>query len=427
MFPQEFPQPPAHTEVTWRPTQQAMPPVSVLEKSQGSDPLMNPAPFVPPAMASSKQSSKANANAPVPGPRSANSEPTTPLGAQSVIAARNGLLLPTQYVPVPMVTVPQPWRPPAPPEPEIPQAPRPNTFVNAFTIPTNPKANGPDASGSTPNMSMGPGFMPGYGPGPPYGPMMDPRMAGPYAPPMMAQGMIPPGMMPPGMMPPGMMPPGMMPQGMMMAQGMYGPNPYMAQMPMGPGMPPQLAFGPMGQPLPPQRPVVQIGYPAFYHGPLPPNPVGGVQGGSPNMPTLPYANPAMDRPGLPMPAVPGAMLVPGSDVPQMLRVMRESMFPTQREWAAMLLADQDVKAHPEIVQALAAGAQGDPAPAVRVCCVRCLARQDLATQPLLGALQDLRNDPDPRVRAEVELALFRLANPQVPANAPGQPQLQDPR
>src|SRR5207248_2354396 len=58
-----------------------------------------------------------------------------PLGVQSVLAANNGLTPQVQYVPVPVVTVPDVRRVPNPPEPRIPEAPDPASYTNAFTPP----------------------------------------------------------------------------------------------------------------------------------------------------------------------------------------------------------------------------------------------------------------------------------------------------
>ena len=132
-----------------------------------------------------------------------------PLGSMSVIASQNGLVNPVRYVPVPVPTVPQPWRPPVPPPPELPQAPQAATYVNAFSPPRMPQPvnNVPPQGGAfTAPPGNGPSMPPiTYGPTPygpmPYGAMPDPRMMGygpapygPYADPrMMAYGQRPTG------------------------------------------------------------------------------------------------------------------------------------------------------------------------------------------------------------------------------------------
>src|SRR5262245_3557717 len=139
-----------------------------------------------------------------------------PLGAQSVIAASNGLG--PMYVPVPIVTVPQPNRPPVPPAPVPPPAPQ-FAYQNAFS----------PAQQQMPQMAN-PAIVPGLPMG--YQPAMLPAM-------------------PPG------------------------PNNMGPGYPFGyPPMPHQYAGG--------QLPIAQMNYPQTYRGPMPPNPVDdGAQAGYP--------------------------------------------------------------------------------------------------------------------------------------------------
>jgi hypothetical protein len=123
-----------------------------------------------------------------------------PLGAQSVVAASDGLGTQFQYLPVPMMTMPDFKRPPSPPPPNLPAAPVPPQYVNAFT----------PASG-------------GYGPAP----MMPPAYA--QAP----GGMPNPYPVPPGFVPnpyyamgPGMPPPAMTPGFSPVYRGPMPPNPF---------------------------------------------------------------------------------------------------------------------------------------------------------------------------------------------------------
>ena len=60
---------------------------------------------------------------------------TLPLGSKSVIEAYNGLNSQIKYMPMPIVTVPQPNRPPLPPVPEIPQAPQPERLRERLHAP----------------------------------------------------------------------------------------------------------------------------------------------------------------------------------------------------------------------------------------------------------------------------------------------------
>lgn len=89
---------------------------------------------------------------------------------------------------------------------------------------------------------------------------------------------------------------------------------------------------------------------------------------------------------------------------EMLTTLKDSLYPSQREWAADTLSKMDWKLHPEIVLALLTGAREDPAPMVRASCVRCLARMQVSTAPVLSALQSLKSDSDARVRVEAEKA-----------------------
>lgn len=182
-----------------------LPPTSVAQNSKQSDPLLNPE-----RSSSAKVENKAlgdrrvmaaagyRQSPPPIAPPAAAAAPSAaqiaPVGAQSVVAANNGLDMPLRFVPVPMVTLPQPMRPPAPPRPDVPQPPAPSDWVNAFSSakpPANGSPTGPvnPAPAGPPLANMG-GYMPGpYGP---YGPNFDPRMA----------------------------------PGMPMTQPPYGPNPY---------------------------------------------------------------------------------------------------------------------------------------------------------------------------------------------------------
>jgi hypothetical protein len=61
-----------------------------------------------------------------------------PLGAQSVLAANGAASTNITYVPVPIVTVPTPNRPPLPPS-RLPEPPPPTAYANAFTPPPQPQ------------------------------------------------------------------------------------------------------------------------------------------------------------------------------------------------------------------------------------------------------------------------------------------------
>ncbi len=54
----------------------------------------------------------------------------------------------------------------------------------------------------------------------------------------------------------------------------------------------------------------------------------------------------------------------------MMTQLKESLYPSQREWAAEGLTSANWKVHPQVVDALCAAAQNDPAPTVRCRCAR---------------------------------------------------------
>jgi len=123
---------------------------------------------------------------------------------------------------------------------------------------------------------------------------------------------------------------------------------------------------------------------------------------SPMQASLPLTNPAMDRRQAPVtaPANP--------ELPQILRVMRESAYPAQREWAAYALATYEWRSQPGVVRALMQTAQQDPAATVRAASVYSLGRMNASSEPVVNLFYSLRSDNDPRVRQEVEQALARL-------------------
>ncbi len=282
-----------------------------------------------------------------------------PVGTQSVLAARSGLQGPVTFVPVPTVTVPQPNHPPMPPAPMMPDAPQLNAYVNAFTPPPAPK---------TP-MQAGASGMPQW---------MQPH----------------PAVMQQQMMQQQLMQQQMYQQQMLMAQG-YMPNPHM--------MPP-------AQAMPSQGPMSNGA--RHYTGPMPPNPFGT----SPMMPAgyvpAPYG-PMMPAPVQPMQPVsyqqvPTQQAAVTQHVEQLIKAMRESPYPSQREMAAHSLTSFEWRAHPQIVPAMLATASQDPASSVRAGCINCLGRMGAAIEPVFGTLHSMRNDIDPRVRQEVEQAFGRL-------------------
>jgi hypothetical protein len=274
-----------------------------------------------------------------------------PLGTQSVAAAKNGLVGPLTYVPVPTVTVPQPHSPPMPPPPVLPDAPNLTAYVNAFTPPPTPKVTQPPSwqtSGAFSN------------------PMAQQQMIA-YQQQMLAY------------------------QQQMQAQQMmmqyYRPNPQ--------AMSPMPSTGPMAN------------FARHYVGPMPPNPTGQAPMPYPPMQAMqPQPQPALQ----PVQHQQVAMQPPtvAQQVDQLLKVLRESPYPAQREWAAQSLTSYDWRAQPQIVSALVSSAGQDPAGSVRAGCVYCLGRMGASVESVRETLHSLRNDSDPRVRQEVDQAFVRL-------------------
>lgn len=317
-----------------------------------------------------------------------------PLGAQSVVAA--GANVPTQitYVPVPVATVPDPYRPPVPPPARVPAPPQPNAYVNAFTPSAPPQTQQPQDSmavnafsnmnmNPNPNMNMNllaqryPTQAPGYLPNPMTQGTPYPAFYGAPAP-MQQANMLPPQGRP------------VMPYNAMQGQGyppaMQQPVQQVNYAP-APGPAQQSLAAMQGQGYPPamQQPVQQVNY---------------ASAPAPAQQLL--ANPAMDR----RPGATAANATP--ELAQTFRTLRESPYPAQREWAATNLATFDWRANPHIVAALVESARHDPAATVRASCVYSLGRMNVASEPVLATLQTLRNDGDPRVRQEAEQALVRL-------------------
>jgi hypothetical protein len=288
-----------------------------------------------------------------------------PLGTQSVMEAGS-----PQYVPVPIVTVPDYRRVPQPPPAQVPQAPEPNRFdpTNAFTNPAPAPAQSPSPAAQVPvvaNAFTAP-------PAP-----VDPTVS--------AGGAF--GGMPQGYPVVGMYPPGYGPR-----MPMYPPAGYN---PMTRGMYPPVPYGPTGQASYPMNPAAmgQAGYPM--------NPAAMSQPVRPVSYQVAMANPA--RPG-----APGMSSGPAGMPSEAIATLRDSIYPSQREWAATTLAGCDSRSQPDAVHALLTGAREDPAPTVRAACVRGLVKMKANTGPVITALQALKTDGDPRVLHEVEAALATL-------------------
>jgi hypothetical protein len=92
----------------------------------------------------------------------------------------------------------------------------------------------------------------------------------------------------------------------------------------------------------------------------------------------------------------------------LVMTLKGSLYPSQREWAADRLSSLDWRSQPEIVDGLVAGARTDPAPMVRIGCLRALGRMHANCEAALSLARDLRNDPDTRIREAAEQTLAAL-------------------
>jgi hypothetical protein len=100
-----------------------------------------------------------------------------------------------------------------------------------------------------------------------------------------------------------------------------------------------------------------------------------------------------------------------SELSQLAVVMHESLYPSQREWAAERLASMDWRRQPQVLDLLMERAKQDAAPTVRAECVRSLGRMKSDAPGVVEAVKSLRSDADPRVRQEADEALANLTGP----------------
>jgi hypothetical protein len=119
-----------------------------------------------------------------------------------------------------------------------------------------------------------------------------------------------------------------------------------------------------------------------------------------NVPPAPVKNPT------PVASQP-VMAVP--DVPQALVILRDSGYPSQREWAAEKLASCKWQTQPQVLEALLKALRDDPAASVRAACIRSLAKMEANTVPVIAALKALKDHSDANIRYEAEQALLSLA------------------
>lgn len=118
---------------------------------------------------------------------------------------------------------------------------------------------------------------------------------------------------------------------------------------------------------------------------------------------------------------PPAAVVPSAQ--ELLRTLRESANPFQKEAAIDKLAVIGWPTNGEVIATLVQCARTDPAATVRVHCIRALTVRNVRTPEVLKTIKDLKADKDPRVQHEADTALARLGG--VPA-APAAPRLLQP-
>jgi hypothetical protein len=98
-----------------------------------------------------------------------------------------------------------------------------------------------------------------------------------------------------------------------------------------------------------------------------------------------------------------------ADPQELFSQLRDAQLPSQREWAAIKLAELDWHQHSGVVEALVQAAKEDPAASVRSGCIHCLANMNAKLASVIAVLSALRADSDPRVQHEASEALARLA------------------
>jgi hypothetical protein len=181
------------------------------------------------------------------------------------------------------------------------------------------------------------------------------------------------------------------------------------------------AFGPAsavpatsyGQPMPATGPAAMLTQAAHPAGSIPSmNSTvvsAGYQGGTLPNQIVPAAYQSMTNQTQPPCPTLSAVKPTPENIHQMAIALHDSLYPSQREWAAENMAAVDWHTHPQVVQALTTAAKEDPAPSVRASCVRCLANMKVNTVPVVAVVRGLKTDSDPRVRQEAERAMSVLA------------------
>jgi hypothetical protein len=98
----------------------------------------------------------------------------------------------------------------------------------------------------------------------------------------------------------------------------------------------------------------------------------------------------------------------GATTAELMKYLKGSLYPSQREYAAESLSSRDWHKEPQVVEALVVAAKADPAPTVRAGCLRALAAMKANTAGVITAVAALKNDADPRVRQAAAEAMPAL-------------------
>jgi hypothetical protein len=96
---------------------------------------------------------------------------------------------------------------------------------------------------------------------------------------------------------------------------------------------------------------------------------------------------------------------------QMLSLLKESIYPEQRAWAAENMSSFNWHLSPEIADGLISTACKDTVGSVRTACIRCMVRMNINTPAAWDALTTLKTDTDTQVRSEAEKALAKVSRP----------------
>lgn len=92
---------------------------------------------------------------------------------------------------------------------------------------------------------------------------------------------------------------------------------------------------------------------------------------------------------------------------EQLVVLKTSLHPSQREFAAEQLGQISLRGNSEVIQTLFHGVKNDPAPTVRAACIRSLTRMKIHTIETMDLFRGMKTDQDPRVRLEADKALIQ--------------------